>query len=57
MHRVIEHRRQRGFLFRRSLHEIVSDDDDDHTGRAHVLLRARIDQRVTADINRPAEHV
>ena len=30
--------------------EVLADDGDDHTGRADVLLHARIDHAVIADV-------
>ena len=57
VHRIVHHRRQRRLAARRALDEIVANDDDGQAGRAHVLLRAGVDQRVPRDVDRPAEHV
>ena len=39
------------------LHHVVPDDDQRDTGRAEVLLRARVDQGVARDVDGLAEHV
>ena len=46
MHRVIQHRRQR---VARAREQVLADDHQRDTGRAQVLLRAGVDQRVTSD--------